>query len=162
MGTTSAKAAIKILRDEGLIEWESKTPKYRKEKVNHYNLLFSVWSPDDQTNDQTNVYTTVQTPVQTTVQTTVQTVCDHEHSEQSKQTKQNKNRATFAPPSFEEVKEYCEERRNGVDPERWHDFYAAKGWMVGKNKMKDWKAAVRTWEKKTEPAQEKVFGADWL
>lgn len=53
----------------------------------------------------------------------------------------------FAPPTLEEVKAYCRERGNNVDPERWMDFYQSKGWMVGKNKMKDWKAAVRTWEK---------------
>jgi hypothetical protein len=53
----------------------------------------------------------------------------------------------FAPPTLEEVRAYCQERGNSVDPERWMDFYQSKGWMVGKNKMKDWKAAVRTWEK---------------
>ena len=53
----------------------------------------------------------------------------------------------FNPPTLEEIKSYCDERNNLVDPERFYDFYSAKGWMVGKNKMKDWKAAVRTWEK---------------
>lgn len=53
----------------------------------------------------------------------------------------------FNSPSVEDVKAYCDERRNRVDPERFVDFYASKGWMIGKNKMKDWKAAVRTWEK---------------
>ena len=52
----------------------------------------------------------------------------------------------FTPPSVEEVKQYCNERKNSVDPESFVDFYSSKGWMVGKNKMKDWKAAVRTWE----------------
>lgn len=52
----------------------------------------------------------------------------------------------FTPPTLEQVIEYCNERNKGVDPERWFNFYQAKGWMVGKNKMKDWKAAVRTWE----------------
>ncbi len=51
------------------------------------------------------------------------------------------------PPTLEAVREYCKERRNSVDPEKFYDFYASKGWMVGKNKMKDWKAAVRTWER---------------
>ena len=54
----------------------------------------------------------------------------------------------FVPPSIEEVKEYCEQRNNKVDPEQFINFYESKGWMVGKNKMKDWKAAVRTWEKR--------------
>ena len=53
----------------------------------------------------------------------------------------------FTPPTLEEVAAYCKERNNGVDPQKWYDFYSAKGWMIGKNKMKDWKAAVRTWEK---------------
>jgi len=59
----------------------------------------------------------------------------------------NKSRG-FTPPTLEEVAAYCQERNNGVDPQKWYDFYAAKGWMIGKNKMKDWKATVRTWEKR--------------
>lgn len=54
----------------------------------------------------------------------------------------------FIPPSVEEVADYCFERGNTVNPEVFVDFYSAKGWMLGKNKMKDWKAAVRTWERK--------------
>ena len=50
-------------------------------------------------------------------------------------------------PTLEEVKEYCFERGNKVDPERWFDYYTSNGWRVGKNPMKDWKAAVRTWER---------------
>lgn len=50
-------------------------------------------------------------------------------------------------PTLEEVKDYCKERGNGVDPERWFDYYTSNGWRVGKNPMKDWKAAVRTWER---------------
>ena len=53
----------------------------------------------------------------------------------------------FKPPTIEEVKAYCLERKNTVDPNKWHDHYTSNGWMVGKNKMKDWKAAVRTWER---------------
>ncbi|MBE6984885.1 MAG: hypothetical protein E7434_04605 [Ruminococcaceae bacterium] len=52
----------------------------------------------------------------------------------------------FFPPSVDEVREYCKERGNSVDPVRFVDYYTANGWMVGKSKMKDWKAAVRTWE----------------
>nr|DAU67221.1 MAG TPA: replisome organizer [Bacteriophage sp.] len=55
--------------------------------------------------------------------------------------------ARFTPPSVEEVRVYCAERKNSVDPERFVDFYASKGWLVGKSKMKDWRAAVRSWER---------------
>ncbi len=57
-----------------------------------------------------------------------------------------KKAAAFKTPTLEEITQYCQERNNLVDPERFFNFYEAKGWMVGKNKMKDWKAAVRTWE----------------
>lgn len=52
----------------------------------------------------------------------------------------------FTPPSVEEVAAYCRERQNHVDVQRFVDFYASNGWKVGKNPMRDWKAAVRTWE----------------
>lgn len=54
----------------------------------------------------------------------------------------------FIPPTVDEVRDYCQERGNSVDPQRFVDYYSSNGWMVGKNKMKDWKAAVRTWEAK--------------
>lgn len=53
----------------------------------------------------------------------------------------------FIPPSVEEVEQYCLERNNNIDAQSFIDFYESKGWMIGKNKMKDWKAAVRTWER---------------
>jgi len=52
-------------------------------------------------------------------------------------------------PSVDEVAGYCLERGNNVDPQRFIDFYASKGWMIGKNAMRDWRAAVRTWERKS-------------
>ena len=56
-------------------------------------------------------------------------------------------RSRFTPPTLEEVQAYCEERGNAVDAQRFIDYYTANGWKVGKNSMKDWKAAVRTWER---------------
>ena len=53
----------------------------------------------------------------------------------------------FIPPTVDMVRDYCFERNNSVDPEEFVDFYTSKGWLIGKNKMKDWKAAVRTWER---------------
>jgi hypothetical protein len=51
------------------------------------------------------------------------------------------------PPTLEMVTAYCEERKNGIDPENFIDTYKSRGWMIGKNKMKDWQASIRTWEK---------------
>ena len=57
-------------------------------------------------------------------------------------------RKRFEPPSVEEVDAYIKEQNYHVDAQRFFDYYTSNGWMVGKNHMKDWKAAVRTWERK--------------
>lgn len=55
----------------------------------------------------------------------------------------------FKKPTVDEIKSYCEERNNMVNAEAFYDYYESKDWMIGKNRMKDWKAAVRTWERNT-------------
>jgi hypothetical protein len=62
----------------------------------------------------------------------------------------NVNKDTIPPP-LEEVLAYCKERNKGVDPHKWFNHYQAKGWLIGKTKMKDWRAAIRTWEHSEEP-----------
>ena len=52
----------------------------------------------------------------------------------------------FLKPTVIDIKEFCKERKNNVDCETFYDFYESKDWLIGKNKMKDWKACVRTWE----------------
>ena len=61
--------------------------------------------------------------------------------------KEKKPLKRFTAPSLEDVKAYCEARKNNVDAERFIDYYTANGWKVGKNPMKDWRAAVRSWER---------------
>ena len=58
-----------------------------------------------------------------------------------------KPRKRFTPPTVEDVASYCRERGNAVDAQRFVDFYASKGWKVGSSGMKDWRAAVRNWER---------------
>ena len=65
---------------------------------------------------------------------------------------------TFKPPSLEEVQEYCNSRQSSVNAERFMDYYTANGWKVGKNSMKDWKAAVRNWERQEAERSENVSG----
>lgn len=60
-------------------------------------------------------------------------------------------------PTLQEVIDYCQERNNGVDANKWYDYYTANGWKVGRNPMKDWKATVRTWERKNLPNKETVW-----
>jgi len=70
----------------------------------------------------------------------------------------NTKRNIFKKPTIEEIKEYCSSRNNNVDAEMFYDFYESKGWMIGKNKMKDWKSAVRTWERKINTTSKKTKG----
>ena len=60
------------------------------------------------------------------------------------------NNTTYSnkKPTVEEIKQYCLQRNNGIDAEQFFDFYESKNWYVGKNKMKNWQAAIRTWEKR--------------
>lgn len=60
----------------------------------------------------------------------------------------DEKKARFSKPSVEEIAEYCAERENTVDPQNFFDFYESKGWKVGNQPMKDWKACVRTWERR--------------
>lgn len=74
-------------------------------------------------------------------------------------------RATFKKPTVDEVRKYCQERQNNVDPERFVDYYESNGWKVGRNSMKSWQAAVRTWErsgggKQTDKAVAAFIGED--
>ena len=59
-----------------------------------------------------------------------------------------RERSRFQRPSLEDVEAYCAERSNGIEASRFLDFYEANGWMVGKSRMKDWRAAVRNWERR--------------
>lgn len=72
-----------------------------------------------------------------------------EYKEIKKDKKERIYVGRFTPPTTDEVRDYCQERGNSVDAQRFVDYYTSKGWMIGKNKMKDWRAAVRTWERNT-------------
>lgn len=80
---------------------------------------------------------------------------EHEHVQEQEQeekttARSRKRAAPFTPPTPDEVSAYCRERVNTVDAERFCDFYASKGWRIGNQPMRDWRAAVRTWEKRGE------------
>lgn len=81
--------------------------------------------------------------------------------------KNDKNEKKFIPPTFNEVLEYCMQNNLDIDGVRFINFYESKGWMVGKNKMKDWKAAIRTWikpkqQEKISPEEEKAIRLGFL
>lgn len=65
-------------------------------------------------------------------------------------------RKSFTKPTIEEIQQYCLERQNGINAEAFYDFYESKNWYVGKNKMVDWKACVRTWERRKDTNTKKT------
>lgn len=88
-----------------------------------------------------------------TIDTVCDTVCDTVSPQEQEQEQEQEGGTTpprppkWSAPTLEEVRAYCIERGNAVDPQKFIDHYTANGWRVGRNPMKDWKAAVRTWER---------------
>lgn len=132
---------LKILQNDEQMIIKTATSKYTVITIVNYEKYQS----------DTTGNTTGNATAETTAETTVETTQTRIKELKNVRSVSNSVGNIFTPPTLEEVKDYCKERNRGVDPEKWINFYQAKGWMVGKNKMKDWKAAVRTWEKDRKP-----------
>lgn len=72
----------------------------------------------------------------------------------------NKSMSKFIKPDIEEIKEYCKERNNKIDANAFYDFYESKGWKVGNQSMKNWKACIRTWEQRNKKDVPEWFDAN--
>jgi len=72
---------------------------------------------------------------------------ENNNTPKAEKTEKAEKKERFKAPSVEEVQEYCRERGNNIDAQHFVDYYSARGWMLGKNHIKDWKACVRTWER---------------
>lgn len=84
---------------------------------------------------------------------------DNNTSTNNKEINNNKllfTKKKFIKPTLEEVRQYCLERKNKIDAEKFIDYYESNGWKVGRNSMKDWKAAIRTWESNAKEKQTNV------
>lgn len=140
----SREASFIKARDElikaGLIEYQ----KGKKGCPNKYRMVSFTFKNEV----QSVVESVVQNVVKSEVQTEVESVAIYKLKQnETKEKDANASKKKFAPPTLEEVEAYCKERGNTVDAAQFIDFYASKGWLVGKVVMKDWKAAVRTWER---------------
>ena len=145
MQMSSEKTLIKC-RDElmkaGLIAYQ----KGKKGCPNKYRLIPFV--AENTVNN--TVHSTVEKEVKTEVNDTVESSAIYKQNKNNKKKDTNVSKEKmvsaannrFVPPTLEEVQAYCQERGNKVDPEQFVNFYSAKGWYVGKNKMKDWKAVI--------------------
>ena len=142
---------IKAVMDEDRAKYEARCQK-------NAESVKARWDKD--TDDSERIQTN------TNVYERIKTNCDNDNDNDNDNENDNDNvkdsptekkkergrRAPFTPPTVDEVADYCRERGNNVDPETFVDFYASKGWKVGNNPMKDWRASVRTWEKRDRAA----------
>lgn len=78
----------------------------------------------------------------------ISTILVNNNDKENDNKNQKRKNKKFEKPQLEEIELYCKERKNGIDPQTFFDFYESKGWMIGNNTMKDWQAAVRSWEAK--------------
>lgn len=106
-----------------------------KKKANDERTASEPQANDERTASENEQYVSVSVSVSDSVS-------------ESEKKKEKRSRAAFVKPTLEEVAEYCRERKNNISPEAFVDFYDSKGWKIGKEPMKDWKASVRTWEKR--------------
>ena len=117
---------LKLLDEEQMIH---------QQKTNKYTVISIVNYDQYQDNNQ---------------QITTKPPTEHQQNTTSKQSKQDIGGKTkkFIPPTVRQVQEYCDERANNINAELFVDHYTANGWYRGKNKIKDWRGCVRTWEKR--------------
>ena len=157
---TFITSSLKMSAETGLTRQQIRTSLYKlistneitKISTNEYTQIsVNKWADYQYISEKlTNEATT-----ETTSQSTSEITTTKEYKEDKEFIKKEINKERkFIAPTIEQVKQYCQERNNLVDPQRFIDFYEAKGWMIGKNKMKDWKAAVRTWEQREKPKEE--------
>lgn len=145
--------AIKKLAEENLIETKNTYIIGTQIKCKHFKLLFDINKCDlQETNKSIDFKET--------------NICDLQETNKSVNNNNTTNNNTynnikeksikrkFDKPAIEQIKEYCIERNNGINAEAFYDFYESKNWYVGKNKMSDWKACVRTWERRTNKHEE--------
>lgn len=95
---------------------------------------------------------------------TEQTETKNTTKKEKEKEKENKKEGVkgFTPPTLDEVRQYCQERRNGINPQYFIDYYAARGWELSNGKkVKDWRACIRTWENRDRQQGKKVIAQDF-
>lgn len=147
----NVRAALAFLENMGLIEQKNNSeylltevPYLIGSETDKAELMRKKRTREkiESSNNVTNVLPSV-----TKRYTEIEIEKDIEKDIEKEKSESKPKRKRFNPPTLEEVQAYCNERNNNVDPQHFIDYYTSNGWQVGKNKMKDWKAAVRTWER---------------
>lgn len=148
---------LKLASDLNLTEMQIRTALKKLKSTNEITIkttskysIISIknWDKYQQDNQQDNQQITNKQP------TNNQQITTNNNDKNDKNDKNEKN--IFVIPKIEEIENYCSELNYNIDAEAFFDFYQSKGWMVGKNKMKDWKAAIRNWARQGNSKIKKV------
>jgi len=141
-----------------------------KKRLMDVHLIDSSWLPigwetkqfkSDSSTERTRKYRKVKALKEGNVtETSRERLCDaiDTESESDTEQKEKQKSSRFTPPTIEQVKKYINEKSFDIDGDKFLNFYEAKGWMIGKNKMKSWKACVRTWNTKKSDGQDYGYG----
>ena len=134
-GRTKLRGFLKLLEDDGMIVKNATNKQTTINVVNWGKYQLPQTADEQQTNSRRTA--------------DEQQTNTNNNINNNKNNNKQKERKVFTPPTLEEVRAYCLERGNKVNPERFFDYYSANGWVQGKGKpIKDWKACMRTWEGK--------------
>ena len=117
--------------------------------THHYTMIYiENWRYYQDEQMDFNTPNSTATTQQSHSDSTVIATNKNDKNENNDKNEIKKKRTVFKKPTVEEIDKYCKERKNKVNAEHFYDHYESNGWLVGgKSKMKDWKAAVRTWER---------------
>lgn len=144
---TAVKNVAKWVKNEDFKAYIfEKIAEIEKRKEAKENKITNTYTyTDTYTETDTETDTDTDTEVSIGYEYTIDTLSEDQSENQSEKTK--KGAKKFIKPTLDDIRTYCRERNNAVDAEHFFDYYESNGWKVGKNAMKDWKAAVRTWER---------------
>ena len=148
MSEREVRTCLERLQNDQLINIKS-TNKFSVITIYNYDS----WQFVTNTNDQ---QTTNRTPTNDQLNDHIQTI-NKDNNNKEKDTNVSKKKQGFVKPTIDEVAAYIIEKGYHFDAERFHAYYESNGWMVGRNKMKDWKAACRTWEGKRKEEMPSLF-----
>jgi hypothetical protein len=143
---------IQILNDSGMELIESnineKTTLPKKPRIENQVVVSRSWKPANKNiNKNINIISFSRNKKNTKERENISRVGEHQTSSKEK---------NIIPPPLKLIEEYCQERNSSIDPQTFYNWNTSKGWMIGKNKMKDWQAAIRTWELKNKQDSSKL------
>lgn len=143
MSKQAITRARNVLRQAGRIEFTTRPGN----QSTVYRIIPFAFQNGTQSDTQTDTQAVTQADTQSGTQADTIPRLDKTRLDNRKESKPKKESSTI-PPTADMVMAYCKKRNNGIDAQQFIDFYEARGWMIGKTKMKDWQAAIRTWERR--------------